>query len=1665
MSRRASSPSSTRVSLTLRDFNVFVIDEARLCWVSKDNGTHAADLNQIKDKQAILPRLLGLMLLGPSLISEEVRKFLQDKDDNLFLLPYLNAVDLLSVDQVTILCSQLSIQDRNVFRTGAGLRVVDQIVLAMSVVKLAAGEKSVVCHLSTAEILQLSHKAEWSQHFNAVAANIFPVVPQDGSGVLQPTSGATVPSAGPAVSGSGAPARRPPTEEDRMSLPVVRRVLRSLGSLSAKEDVQLKQWAAQYGSNFNIHRLTWPLLAESERSAIDLLLEMVSNADYDDIGIARDAVVHAATKLRSARLEWDDVNVLMHAPQSAVAQMAAKQTPQSAFVGIMNPPAAAPAFVEVPEDSPFAYQSNEWDDHETRGRILGKRSRVEDAENEKDANADQPNFVDVTNQAHKLVVVKVTGLAGLAPQMVVKHLDDMFWSHNAGDLWDINARQCKDDSGNGLHLIVDSRSADKVLKGSLVRRMQATNGDVLQVQSCPERKVLLQMGSRTHAPPQAAPRSFPERKVVDVSYSQSSSVLPRLCFSSFFPFSVKSAFLSFWGSGESECCGAPIEFHIPADGDAIDAKMLLINKKGLWVAKGTTDENACAEPRPGWSMNWNIPIMPSDGSNAPPQNFFEHQSRICHSFIGRRGGQKKKPHGIAVSAEVSQEFAFGVFANDVGAEWQCDPTIAPMKHDHRPGCVDRVGARNVALVSYASSSPRAQEGYAATGDFRCGSTMFLMHFGKRLIADIGWFRWWFPTSYMNGTWHMPPEEFLAHIYYGYKVRRWQRKDGGITKRRKMESFPSLSECKSIWSREWFPFLGLSKHDECMWKLDGLLSVSDVMDGCVLTYGIPSLLGTRHSCNHTTGVFQGQRIVLSLTPNRTWSLKFLFSNVQSMTTSKWCHISGLVDMLSLNLLALCELWSCTGQTLSLPGFRRCMSKLQAQGQGMGVWCSRDVCSEMHILLDNRHVFLVQCIMHGHEVIICQFHMPERSQVGAYRTVLFEAKQALAPYGQAFIICLGDWNRFVPRHGDSTVFMSDIGLRVVENGTEERLHKDWLGVPRNNCQSAWICYTKGVADHPTCAGCVDIRHYQSAGSYRDVNLKKWDMCDTLAFGDMLEAFSMACTSIAEWLAWHREICASVEASRRIRIECQKSPDAMLFEQHLAANLYGATNIDANWDRWKADAQWYSLVKERQLLQRAEFVTDVSRKLHLKKSSPFVNLSQVLEPESGRIVRGEEILPVVQCEAKKRHPPTPLPLPSHWVHLHLGPTLDSCNDASLFQTEYMRALYLLARSDGVYDGIERHANILHALCAATGQSSYTSTMDGFAPALSAQYGLHSLLWLKALLYMPTIELPDEVHRCPDIPLFKKVGADLNECTRPIIIESGVHRMRQKEWFQRIQMGIRPELFLNCQFSITKGLPPSQLRRLLYFIIWQHFKQRKGLSILLLDQSNAYGQVDRDALLEQATCDPALSWAGKQANALYRKLRAHVVTAHGLSEPYSVDGGIIQGGGLDPLWYVLYSVMLFMGVIGRMQGVKLSLGGTQVNVCMLAVVDDTLLIAPDISQLQRHIPLVLSQIKLLNGKCNPAKFNLLAYECDGQIIKCSRGSISVDGHHVQCASRHDYIKLLGGNINVLHRAKQDGIKLRQKCRFLLPILKRHVPSIPLFSLILEGCVIVGWVYRKLVD
>ena len=67
----------------------------------------------------------------------------------------------------------------------------------------------------------------------------------------------------------------------------------------------------------------------------------------------------------------------------------------------------------------------------------------------------------------------------------------------------------------------------------------------------------------------------------------------------------------------------------------------------------------------------------------------------------------------------------------------------------------------------------------------------------------------------------------------------------------------------------------------------------------------------------------------------------------------------------------------------------------------------------------------------------------------------------------------------------------------------------------------------------------------------------------------------------------------------------------------------------------------------------------------------------------------------------------------------------------------------------------------------------------------------------------------------------------------------------------------FSHFQHAAIKGANGNHLRRLLYTVQMQHVVRSRELLLLLLDQSNAYGQVNSVAIPDIVRPEPLLKWA----------------------------------------------------------------------------------------------------------------------------------------------------------------------------------------------------------------
>ena len=115
-----------------------------------------------------------------------------------------------------------------------------------------------------------------------------------------------------------------------------------------------------------------------------------------------------------------------------------------------------------------------------------------------------------------------------------------------------------------------------------------------------------------------------------------------------------------------------------------------------------------------------------------------------------------------------------------------------------------------------------------------------------------------------------------------------------------------------------------------------------------------------------------------------------------------------------------------------------------------------------------------------------------------------------------------------------------------------------------------------------------------------------------------------------------------------------------------------------------------------------------------------------------------------------------------------------------------------------------------------------------------ISAVILCAAMLVCDLDQLPDDV-QCAT-PACRKPGVIFNKATRPIIIESGVLRHRQRFQFRRGQRVLTPEVFGDAQYAVVKGKQPAVpvCAGLLYILQIQHVRaSRDGCTSSGLDQS----------------------------------------------------------------------------------------------------------------------------------------------------------------------------------------------------------------------------------------
>ena len=215
----------------------------------------------------------------------------------------------------------------------------------------------------------------------------------------------------------------------------------------------------------------------------------------------------------------------------------------------------------------------------------------------------------------------------------------------------------------------------------------------------------------------------------------------------------------------------------------------------------------------------------------------------------------------------------------------------------------------------------------------------------------------------------------------------------------------------------------------------------------------------------------------------------------------------------------------------------------------------------------------------------------------------------------------------------------------------------------------------------------------------------------------------------------------------------------------------------------------------------------------------------------------------------------------------------------------------------------------------------------------------------------------------------------------------------------------------------------------------------------------------------EPVLAWAWEQALVLYKKITVFITTPRGMSAGYHVGGGIIQGGGMDPLWFAWFTLAFAVWAAKHLTGVPLiTIKGNRV-IRAQAVVDDTTIFANSVEALQTEAEAAVQVLKNMNMRVNEDKFALLHHAEGARGPEASAKGVRLGGFSVGGKPKGEYVRLLGGNANVLAQPVKDLVELGKGCVRVQSRLRAFTPSSPITHQLVQGIIINKWVYRKLVD
>ena len=128
------------------------------------------------------------------------------------------------------------------------------------------------------------------------------------------------------------------------------------------------------------------------------------------------------------------------------------------------------------------------------------------------------------------------------------------------------------------------------------------------------------------------------------------------------------------------------------------------------------------------------------------------------------------------------------------------------------------------------------------------------------------------------------------------------------------------------------------------------------------------------------------------------------------------------------------------------------------------------------------------------------------------------------------------------------------------------------------------------------------------------------------------------------------------------------------------------------------------------------------------------------------------------------------------------------------------------------------------------------------------------------------------------------------------------------------------------------------MHILITQALATKGAVGVMLRDIVGAYNKVMRQSM--KGVADQGQPAGRKVVHSvldMYMSLRTYVVTAYGLSEWYSQLAGVLHGGDLDPVLYIMAMHPMHLAIREMQQGVPVTTYGGNEVVGAMGYMHDT--------------------------------------------------------------------------------------------------------------------------------